>query len=209
MIVNDELKCTDLESYPDFLRNPENVGKRGVYIYGFRFVDPKTAQTSEFKPYYVGKHRTNIHRRIQEHVLGIREGTHKILLKELLLDKTKDCRDYFCSQESKYHAYLHRSPDKPDRPPKRELPLEDRIRLIPHTECYIDNFYFAYIDVKFLGIAKDLENRYVDLLEKRVQEKIGLKYLSCRSGARVPESFNPIIRLGKGNENIFPPQSDR
>jgi len=205
-----ELECTDLESYPDFLRNTKNVGKHGVYIWGFRFVNPKTAHTSEFIPYYVGKARANIHRRIQKHVFDIREGTHKILRRELLL--AKDCRNYFRSQKPEDHVYLHRHPDKsgPDKPLKKCLSPEERTLLIPHIECYIDNLYVSYIDVKSLGMAKEQEGRYVDILEKHIQVKIGLKYLSCWAGARIPESFKkPIIHLGKGVEHIFSPEGDR
>jgi hypothetical protein len=195
-VNNEKLSLTGLESYQDFLRNPKHVGAYGVYIWGFRFVDPKTAETSEFIPYYVGKHRTNIHRRIQEHVVGIREETHRILLKKHLDNPAM----YRC-QDGKYCAYIHL--DEKRGFPKDALPPEERVKLIPHINEYIDNLYITYIPINHLDLSEAEKNRYVDVLERYVQERIGMGRLSCRSGATLPETFRPKIATSKGTKNLF------
>ncbi|AJE03577.1 hypothetical protein [Geobacter pickeringii] len=194
-IKNPELHLSRLESYPEFIRDTENVGKRGVYIWGFCFVNPKTAATSEFIPYYVGKHRNNIHRRIQEHFLGLREGTHKILYSRLLGKS-----EFFPSQKSEDHAFLNII-DKKRR--KDSLSSEQIVALAPHVAAYLDNFFVTYIDVSHIGLSKTDESDYVDQLERYVQTIIGELRLSCRSGAKLKKDFRPAIIPSKGTEHLL------
>jgi len=194
--VNDTLKTSDLESYADFVRNQKNLDKRGVYIWGFRFFDPTIVKTSDFIPYYVGKHRKDIHQRIQEHVLELREGTHKIIRKELMLLNNR--QEYFSSQKSVDHVYIHLR----DTTPKNKLPIKEQLDLISHINFYVDNLYVSYIDVSHLKLTEDVEIKYIDYLERYIQKP--LKYLCSRVGKKYPPSFKPVIEPGKGMENIFP-----
>lgn len=180
-----DLYLHKLESYPQFLRNPENVGMRGVYIWGFCFVDTNTASTSDFIPYYVGKHRSNIYRRIQEHFYGLRHGTHKIIYSKWL---NNSC--LYDSQNPKHHAFLN-TDDKKRK--KTSLPSDELLDLMPHINNYVDNFYVTYISVNHLGLSENDENIYIDRLERYIQEIIGSKSLSCRSGVKLPDSFRPTI----------------
>ncbi|MBT0652347.1 hypothetical protein [Geomobilimonas luticola] len=206
-----DLTLSDLESYADFLRNPKNLGgKCGVYIWGFRFFDPKKEVTSDFIPYYVGKHRSNIHRRIQEHVEGLRTGTHKILKKDLLLKKAnwddnwEHCRKtYFASQKSDHCAYLHVRDKDGKNAPKSILPPNKLVELTPHIETYIDNLYVTYIDVSWLKLSDKEQNAFVDCLERYVQQLIGDDCLACRSGVTLPPDFRHRIKTSKGTEHIL------
>jgi hypothetical protein len=206
-----DLTLSDLESYADFLRNPKNLGgKRGVYIWGFRFFDPKKEVTSEFIPYYVGKHRSNIHRRIQEHVEGLRTGTHKILKKELLLnrknwqDNWKECREtFFASQDTEYCAYLNVKDKSGKEIPKSVLSSDKLTELMRHIEAYIDNFYVTYIDLSELKLPPEDEKVFVDRLERYVQKIIGDSCLACRSGVTLPPDFRHRIIAGKEIEHIL------
>lgn len=194
--AQDVLHLSNLECYPEFIRNPENLGgKRGVYIWGFRIFDPKKEKTSDFIPYYVGKHRSNIHRRLQEHFLDIREGTHKILYKEHICDPQK-----FRPQEPKNHAFLNND-DKKRR--KVTLPPEERIALEPHINAYIDNLFVTYIDISHLNLPKNDEKEYVDRLERYIQKIIGDERTSSRSGVMLPEDFRPKILPSMGTEHIL------
>src|SRR6266545_4087688 len=103
------LSLTDLESYQDFLRNEGNLGeKRGVYIWGFRFFYEYKRDTTEFIPYYVGKHREDIHQRLQEHFEDIREGTHKILRRDIL----QRVPGKYPSQNPQDHAFINTTDKK-------------------------------------------------------------------------------------------------
>lgn len=194
--TQDVLRLSKLECYQEFLRNPENLGgKRGVYIWGFRFFDPKKEITSDFIPYYVGKHRSNIHRRIQEHFSGLREGTHKILYRELLCSP-----QYFGSQETKDHAFLNKD-DKNRR--KDTMPPEAKVALAPHLNAYLDNLFVTYIDISHLNLSESDEKKYVDTLERYVQKVIGEERISSRSGIVLPTDFRPQIVPSKGTEHIL------
>ena len=111
MTKKETLRCSDLERRQDFLDNTKNAGKRGIYIYGFLFVNPTSDETTPFIPYYVGKHHKDIQKRIQEHIFGLKEGTHKILRKELLLGERPWM--HFRSQVVSDHVYLERNRTTP------------------------------------------------------------------------------------------------
>jgi hypothetical protein len=197
--TQDVLHLSNLECYPEFIRNPENLGgKRGVYIWGFRFFDPKKESTSDFIPYYVGKHRSNIHRRLQEHVMGIREGTHKILYKEHLCNPQK-----FRLQEPKDHAFLNMGNKDDKKRRKDTLSPEERTALAPHINAYIDNLFVTYIDISHLKLPENDEKEYVDRLERYIQKIIGDERTSSRSGVVLPEGFRPKIIPSKGTEHIL------
>lgn len=192
---NSELIFSPLESYQDFLRNPENVKKRGVYVWGFCFVDTKTAVTTKFIPYYVGKHRSNIHRRIQEHVKDIRYGTHKIFRTELLSKP-----EYFSSTDPDDFIFLNID-DKKRK--KTDLPADNQLLLTPHLNTYIDNLFITYVSINHLKLAKDLEERFVDYLERYVQEKIGTNRIIARIGQIYPVDFQPKLRVGDDLTGLF------
>jgi hypothetical protein len=201
--ANETLRTSDLESYSDFIKNKPELPKRGVYIWGFRFFDENTGKTSEFIPYYVGKHRVDIHKRIEKHVYDLKHGTHKILKKEVLLGPKPF--EYFRSKEPVFHVYLHKIRGLPDVPPKMELNQEERENLDLHVKCYVENLYISYIDVGLLEL-KELENKYIDYLERYIQDSIKKKGhpLSSRPGIKYPSlSFHPVIKPGKGMENTF------
>ena len=199
MINNETLCFQRLESCQDFLRNPNNVGQRGVYIWGFKFFDNKTAVASEFLPYYVGKHLVNIHRRIQEHVRDIREGGHRILLKERFLEK--DCYKYFSYNKYSINDYAY---IKTDGRTKKELNHHEYISMLPHINNYIDNLFVTYLSINNLCMPSDVEKIYINSLEKYVQERVvGLDRLISRSGNKYPESFHPSLMPGEGTEHLF------
>lgn len=190
------LRLSKLENYSEFLRNPENLGgKRGVYIWGFRFFDPKTKITTEFIPYYVGKHRSNIHQRIQEHFSSIRYGTHKIILSNLLNDT-----DNYRSQDPKKYAFLNT--DNKNRR-KEYLPPEEQTELAKHVNAYLDNFYVTYIDISFLNLSGNEENIFVDQLERYIQKIVSDENIVCRNGVRLMPEFRPEIIPSKGTEHIL------
>jgi len=194
--MNDEtLQFSALESYADFLRNPQNVGKFGVYVWGFRFVDLKTAETSNFVPYYVGKHRTNIHQRIQEHIDGIREKTHKIFRTELLRHP-----ENYTSNNQEDFAFRNVA-DKARK--KKDLSSEDMVQLMPHINAYMDNLYITYVSINHLNLPQDQANIYVDRLERYVQKKIGFNRIVARKGDTYPEDFCPDLRIGDDLIELF------
>lgn len=194
---SETLYLSKLESYQDFLRNPENMKKRrGVYVWGFRFFDPSKKVTTEFIPYYVGKHRTDIHQRIQEHVDGIREGTHKVIRKDLL----ERFPEKYRSQKPEDHIFIN---DKNKSRRKDDLSAAERVELIPHIHAYIDNFYVTYVDISILGMQKDEEKSYIDYLERYVQDKVGTERISSRLGIKYPATFCPQIMMSEGIEGLF------
>jgi len=191
------LSLTDLESYQDFLRNEENLGeKRGVYIWGFRFFDEYKKHTSRFLPYYVGKHREDIHQRLQEHFEGIREGTHRILRMDIL----KRVPGKYSSQAPEDHAFINTN-DKKRR--KDSIPVKELAELIPHINAYTDNMYVTYIDVSHLNLPKQLEIKMIDHLERYVQHAIGTERLASRQGIKYPGTFSPTIMTSNGTDHIF------
>jgi|GEM_PF-5734943 len=176
------LSFSPLESYTDFLRNEQNVNKVGVYVWGFRFVNTKTAMVSDFTPYYVGKHQRNIHQRIQEHVREIRQGTHKIISMGLL-----DNPQYYPSQDPAHLAYLNTGCKKSD------LDDEERVALIPHVDAYLDNLFVTYLGINHLSLSEDEAAQFVNRLEKYVQQIIGVEKIAARIGQIFPEDFCPKI----------------
>jgi len=185
---NEILQFSPLESYADFLRNPQNVGKFGVYVWGFRFVDLKTAETTNFIPYYVGKSRSNIHKRIQEHVHDIRYGTHKIFLSELL----NQPKNYTSSNQDDF-AFRNVTDTKRT---KTDLSSDEMVQLIPHLNSYIDNLYITYVSINHLTLDQEQADIYVDYLERYVQKKIGFNRLIARKGNTYPDDFSPELQLG-------------
>jgi len=192
---NTELIFSPLESYQNFLRNPENVKKKGVYVWGFCFVNAKTAVTTKFIPYYVGKHRSNIHRRIQEHVKDIRYGTHKIFRSELLSKP-----EYFSSTNPDDFIFLNID-DKKRK--KTDLSTANQLLLAPHLNTYIDNLFITYISINHLKLAKDQEVESVDYLERYVQEKIGTNRIIAKIGKGYPVDFQPKLRVGDDLTGLF------
>jgi hypothetical protein len=210
MTKKESLICSDLERCQDFLDNTKNAGKRGIYIYGFRFINPTSDETTPFIPYYVGKHHKDIQKRIQEHICGLEEGTHKILRKELLLGERPWM--HFRSQLVSDHVYLNR---KIFNGPKKNMSDEERHELTPHIDIYIKCMSIVFIEVPD-GFRPEGEiNKYIDKLEGYIQrkiewyyhEKVGVKdrkrVLASRPGQALVDD-NLHILPGKGMENIFP-----
>lgn len=199
------LNFNELESYQEFLRNPDNVNKYGVYVWGFRFVDPKTAKTTKFMPYYVGRHELNIHRRIQEHVLGIRVGTHKILHKDTLRNsvsyrKVSQSND---PSEVVYAHEDHKRSRKVKEFPKRLLEPQKQAELLPHINFYIDNLYITYIHINHLGLNEKQRISFIHQLERYVQEKIGIDKLVSKLGDMYDDGFCPDIKTNIGTEHLI------
>lgn len=192
---NEILQFSPLESYADFLRNPQNVGKFGIYVWGFRFVDLKTAETSSFTPYYVGKSRSNIHERIQQHVHGIRNETHKIFRTELLSQPEK-----YTSNNKDDFAFVNVTDTKRK---KTDLSDAEMVQLTPHLNAYMDNLYIAYVSINHLNLDKKQADIYVDRLERYVQKKIGFKRIIARKGDTYPDDFCPELRIGDDLVGLF------
>ena len=159
-----ELSLSHIESYQDFIRNEKHKDKRGVYIWGFRFIDEND---SPFRPYYVGKHESNIQRRIQEHFHGIRYGTHKVLKTEFL----KSYQDYVDKETSDYYAYLH---SENRGIAKIDLPIERQLEVLKHSLSYTDNWFITYLQTNDIeGVdQKDL----IAFLEQWVKNEISKKH---------------------------------
>ena len=192
---NEILQFSPLESYADFLRNPQNVGKFGVYVWGFRFVIKKTAETSNFTPYYVGKHRSNIHKRIQEHVDGIRYETHKIFRTGLLSQP-----ENYTSNNQDDFAFRNVT-DKARK--KKDLSSEEMVQLMPHINAYMDNLYIAYVSINHLNLDQDQADIYVDRLERYVQKKIGFNRIIARKGDTYPDDYCPELQIGDDLMGLF------
>lgn len=200
MITDETIRLHCLESFEDFDRNVENTGKKGVYVWGFRFPDQATGARQEFLPYYVGKHREDILARVRQHVLDIKEGTHRILLRERFLEP--ECWRFFQYKNPNKddYAYLFA---KGENGPKSSLPEEERRRLQPHVDNYLDNLYVTYAAVNELPLGSE-EKLAIDYLERYLQEKIiGFDRLVSRSGRKFPNTFRPRIEPGKGTEHLF------
>ncbi len=192
---NEILQFSLLESYADFLRNPRNVGRFGVYVWGFRFVDSRTAETSKFIPYYVGKSRSNIHKRIQEHVHDIRYGTHKIFRTELLSQP-----ENYTSNNQDNFAFVNVTNTKRK---KTDLSSEDLVQLTPHLNAYMDNLFITYVSINHLSLDQDQADIYVDRLERYVQEKIGFNRIIARKGDTYPDDFCPELHINVDLMGLF------
>lgn len=195
-----ELEFSKLESYQEFIRNSENVGKRGVYVWGFCFVDSNTAKVTEFKPYYVGRHESNIHRKIQEHVKNVREGTHKIINKNVLIKKA-EYRKVKPSDIVYDHDDLRKYYNVKEYP-KSALNPSVRIQLIPHIDCYLDNLYITYLHVNHLNL-QDTEKSFIHQLETFVQEKIGQNRIVSRSKDKFDDDFPVVLKPNHGTKHLF------
>jgi hypothetical protein len=184
-----------------FLDDPAHTSNRGVYVLGFRFLDPATGQLGSFRPYYVGKHQSDIQRRIAEHLTGIRHGTHRILRREILLGPDSCRHFHYHTRRSERcdYAYLHCR----DLSSKSALPEPQRAALQPHIRAYTDNLFVTYLATNSLGLSDETE--FVRLLERYVQHRIGdgTKYLISRLGDRYPAGFSPTIKAGPGTEHLL------
>lgn len=196
------LELHKLESYQDYLRNPENVGQRGVYIWGFLFVDPKTAIVEKFLPYYVGRRVDDIYKRIQEHVYGIKKGTHKILLTDRLAEKEPWKYFRYNADDVCHYVYINYGETKTD---KIKLTTEIQLKIQPHVDFYLENLYITYISINKLCRNINDEVAYINYLERYVQDKIGLDRLASRPGNKYPDSFKPTIHTAPDTEHLFSP----
>lgn len=189
----DIMKFSKLESYNDFITNKSNSSKSGVYIWGFIFADNK------FMPYYVGKHRGDILKRVITHHNGICNGTHKILKKEIIENSGNL---YFSTQDISYLAYINKKVNGKHFP-KRMLSVEEQQKLSPHIDFYTSNLYITYLSVDNFDISKPCKNSLIDVLESYIQQLIGIKNLSCRAGVKLPPEFRPVISCEPAIKHIF------
>ena len=195
------LRFAPVHDVVSFLQDATHAGKRGVYLYGFRFPDQATGQLGPLLPYYVGKHEIDIQVRVGKHVDGIRTGTHRILERHILL--APDCRRHFHYRTSKSehcnYAYLHSR----NQTSKSALPEPQKAALQPHIKAYTDNLFVTYLATNSLDLSD--ETGFVRLLERYVQHRIGdgTKYLISRLGARFPAGFSPTIKAGPGTEHLL------
>lgn len=197
MTREDTLCFHKLEGYQEFLRNCENVNQRGVYVWGFVFYDEKTAQKNDFIPYYVGKHRKNIYKRIQEHIRDIRYGTHRILSPNNLLKHNKAASYTYKNVNADDYVYINEGRSKSDLEPHVQ------VSLMPHINFYIDNLYITYISVNHLDLGSD-ENTYIDYLERYVQDMISRSNGTIsRGGKKYPDTFRPVISPGEGADFLL------
>jgi DNA polymerase III alpha subunit len=67
----------------------------------------------------------------------------------------------------------------------------------------MDNLYITYIDVSHLGLHEKEEDKYIDYLERYVQNKIGPHRLSSKLGIKYPITFCPQIITSVGTETLF------
>jgi hypothetical protein len=173
-----ELVFSELEPYQVFLRNTANTNKKGVYVWGFCFVNPVTAVAAEFKPYYAGKSEGTIHKRIQEHVESIRNGTHTVMKLDTLrnekLYKKVDLND---SSKVAYSNLALRQKHGPGNYPKHKLSFEEQISIIPHINCYIDNLFVTYLSADHISCDNE-RNDFISKLERYVQDIFGDRVLS-------------------------------
>jgi hypothetical protein len=199
------LKFSKLECYQEFLCNPDNVGKRGVYVWGFCFTDPETAEITEFRPYYVGKYETNIKDRIKQHVTEIQEGTDKIIHKDIL-KSTIEYRKVSKVRNNKlqvvYDHAIQRRQHNSNYFPKSKLEQWEKDNLRPHVEYYVDNLYVTYLEVNNLDLGNN-EADYIRMLERYVQEKLGDRSIARKTGS-FDEAFsnNVIIKTNIGTEHL-------
>ncbi len=194
------LQFSKLECYQDYLRNPNNLNKKGVYILGFSFVDMKPFKVHEFRPYYVGKHESDIHQRIQKHVYDRRYGTSKIIHKDVL-SVTNDYKTVCSKKQNSDVVYDNALLRKA----KSDLSSDERVKLIPHVDAYVDNLYVTYIETNNI-IDKNDEQDFIAKLENYIQKRMGNKSMASASkSSKCDEEFESKFELltNIGTENIF------
>jgi hypothetical protein len=194
----EKLQLTELEPAPEFLANPNNQAKCGVYIWGFCF--PESGGDGIFKPYYVGRHETDIVARVRGHLHAIEKGTAKIFPQDVL-----QCEENFRNLASGLAVYDHafqRKKHSLKSFPKTKLPNNEWKALEPHVATYLKHFHITYISLNHIA---DMAKRKSDVhqLERYVQVKLGNRVIS-RLGDRCGEEFSAsiLIETNKGTEHL-------
>lgn len=186
----ESLQLTKLESQVDFFANPDNKGKCGVYIWGFRFAEPEGAGL--FKPYYVGRHESDIMARMRGHLEAIAKGTAKIYNRDTL-QREENYRNLASDSAVYDHAVLRKLHNLRSFP-KTRLPDIERKKLEPHVAMYLDHFHITYISLNHIAEPSQKKS-YVHQLERYVQVKLGNRVIS-RLGDRCGKDFSDSIRIG-------------